>query len=33
VHADYRVDAFADLEEVELDGDLWTVGAMVRFTL
>ena len=33
IHADYRVDAFADLEEVELDGDLWTIGAMVRFTL
>lgn len=33
VHIDYRVDALADLEEVELDGDLWTLGVMLRFTL
>lgn len=33
LHVDYRVDVFSELEDPTLDGDLWTAGVMLRFTL
>lgn len=33
IHANYRVDAFSELEDVGVDGDVWTLGAALRFTL